>query len=235
MRVYKFADIPVGIENRGEYLEHACKDYLIENETPEFTISVTDKDLEYEQSRSEELFSKPYLEYIAIYRAFCEKAIDYNVVLMHGSVLEIGGHAYMFSAPSGTGKSTHARMWREHFGDRVTMINDDKPLLRFDGNDVYVYGTPWDGKHKLSSNKKAKLAGICFLSRGNENIINRINPDKALEQLVNQIYRPRDAAGLMKTLDYVDLLGKNVPLYEMKCNISEEAAAVAYEAMKKAQ
>ena len=138
----------------------------------------------------------------------------------------------MFTAPSGTGKSTHARMWREHFGNQVTMINDDKPLLRFREDGVYAYGTPWDGKHHLSTNKCAKLAGICFLHQAEKNSIEKISSEESVSLLLNQIYRPHNTEKLMKTLEYADRLISEVPMYVMGCNISEEAAEMAYNAMK---
>lgn len=233
--IYRFADIPVEIENRGRYFTDSCKEYLVKGVEPEFSISVTDADLEYEQEQDKEgvNYSKAYLEFIALYRQFSEKAVNYGVVLCHGSVVELDGRAYMFSAPSGTGKSTHTRMWRECFGDKVRMINDDKPLLRFEKDGIYAYGTPWDGKHHLSTNTRAKLAGICFLKRANDNNIRRIGSKDAVGLLMNQIYRPRNTEGFMKTLDYIDVLLKEVPMYELKCNISHEAAKVAYDEMSK--
>ena len=231
--IYRFGDIPVAVEYRGKYFEEKSRAYVARDEKPLFEICATDEDLEYENKHAEENVphSRAYLEHIAIYRKFCEKAIDYNVVLCHGSVVEYENEAYMFTAPSGTGKSTHTRMWREHFGEKVKMINDDKPLLRFSDEGVYVYGTPWDGKHHLSTNTKSKLNAICFLHQDKENKIARVNNQQALPLLMNQIYRPRQPEGMLKTMDYVDLLMKKIPMYIMGCTISYEAAQVAYDAM----
>lgn len=232
--IYKFGDVPVEIRNRGQYFRDCCIDYLAKDETPKFTILATDEDLEYEQSHAEDdnKFSKSYLEFVALYRKFCEKVLDFGVVLCHGSVVEYKNMAYMFTAPSGTGKSTHAKLWRQHFGSDVVMINDDKPLLRFEEDGIYAYGTPWDGKHHLSTNKRAKLAGICFLHQAEENSITRINAEEAVSLLMNQIYRPRHTEGLIKTMGYADRLISEVPMYSMGCTISEEAVVMAYNAMK---
>lgn len=231
--IYKFADIAVEVRNRGQYFYDSCVDYLAENEEPQISILATDEDLAYEQAQSEDgiNFSKSYLEFIALYRQFCEKVLDYGVVLCHGSVVELDGKAYMFTAPSGTGKSTHARMWRETFGDRVVMVNDDKPLLKFTESGVYAYGTPWDGKHHLSTNKCAKLAGICFLHQAEENNIKKIGSQESVSLLMNQIYRPRNMEGMLKTMEYVDRLIREVPMYSMGCTISKEAAEMAYKIM----
>lgn len=233
--VYKFADIPVEIEASGEYFQKICGDYIAKNEQPLFKINITDEDIEFEQSRAEEnaKFQKSYLEYIAIYRKFCEKAIEYNVILMHGSVVAVDGKAYMFSAPSGTGKSTHASLWRKVFKDRVKMVNDDKPLLKLADGKIYAYGTPWDGKHRLSTNMRAPLEGICFLHQAQKNEIKCISADEALKYVMNQVYRPTDPLMMMKTLDYVEELLKKVPVYSMGCNMLEEAAIKAYDKMKR--
>lgn len=231
--IYKFADIAVEVKNRGQYFYDCCKEYLAEDEQPKLSILATDEDLEYEQAHAEDdiQFSKSYLEFIALYRQFCEKVLDFGVVLCHGSVVELDGKAFMFTAPSGTGKSTHARMWREAFGDRVIMINDDKPLLKFTENGIWAYGTPWDGKHHLSNNRCAKLAGICFLNQAEENSIRRISAQEAVPLLMNQIYRPRNAEDLLKTMDYADKLINEVSMFSMGCTISKEAAEMAYKAM----
>ncbi|MCR5736987.1 MAG: hypothetical protein K6G64_04985 [Eubacterium sp.] len=233
--IYEFGEIPVEVYHRGAYFKEACRDYLAEGKTPIFSIRATDEDLAFEQSHAEDdtKFGKSYLEYIALYRLFCEQAVSYGVFLCHGSVLEMGGEAYMFTAASGTGKSTHARLWRETFGERVTMINDDKPLLRVKEDGIYAYGTPWDGKHHLSTNGNAKLKGICFLKQAKENRIRPLKKEEILPLIMNQIYRPRTVEGMMKTMEFVDLLLSKVPMYELECNISEEAVKLAYEAMSK--
>lgn len=231
---FKFGDIPIEVSHRGQYFYDQCKEYLTEEE-PKFHILATDKDLQYEQdcADEDEKYTKSYLEYVALYRLFCEKSIDYNVFLCHGSVIEVDGKAYMFTAPSGTGKSTHTRLWREYFQERGLMINDDKPLLKLEDDIIYAYGTPWDGKHQLSTNKRAPLVGICFLYQAEENHIERIDSQQAIGLLMNQIYRPRNVDGLMKTMDFAEKLMNQVPMYKMGCNISIEAAKMAYEEMSK--
>ena len=230
---YKFGDIPVEITYRGGYFDQKAKDYITDEE-PLFSIFASDEDLAYEEEHSEEgaSHSKPYLEFVALYRLFCEKAVDYGVVLFHASVVELDGECYCFTAKSGTGKSTHSRMWREVFGERAVMINDDKPLIREEDGKFYAYGTPWDGKHELSVNRRSPIKAICYIERGEENEIKKVNTPDVTYNLIAQVYRPRQEAGLMKTLDFVDSMLKSIPMYKMKCNISHEAAQMAYDAMK---
>ena len=239
-----------------------CKEYLcseeraagLQEEAPDFTVTITPQDIEYEKQRSAEEdaamgiptrpFKDEYLETLAVYRKICDQMPERNTFLFHCSAVAVDGKAYLFTAPSGTGKSTHARFWREMFGDRAVMINDDKPLLRVvsgntqtskDGTpvqpQVLVYGTPWDGKHRLSTNTVSPVAGICLLERGEENSVERIAKEDAFPRLMQQTYRPQSPVALMKTMALLDAVASNVPLYKLRCNMEPEAARVAYEGM----
>ena len=158
---------------------------------------------------------------------------EYDTFLFHGSAVAADGAAYIFTAKSGTGKSTHAALWREMLGERAVMVNDDKPLLRvhLDGT-ATVYGTPWDGKHHLSHNA-VPVRAICILERAHENRIRRITKAEALPMLIQQAYRPADPAALQKTLMLLDRL--NVKLFRLGCNMDLSAARLSYNAMKEEQ
>ena len=153
----------------------------------------------------------------------------YNTILFHGSVLAIDGRGYLFTAPSGTGKSTHTRLWKEYFKDRIIVVNDDKPFLKIEGDEVFAYGTPWDGKHRLSSNIKIPLKGICILSQDRENWIKKIDGKSVYPYLYNQVYHIlNERENAIKTLQIFDKLLKIVPIYKMGCNISYDAAKTSY-------
>ena len=143
--------------------------------------------------------------------------------MLHGSTVAVDGKAYLFTAPCGTGKSTHTRLWRELFGARAVMVNDDKPFLQFTPNGVLAYGSPWSGKHGLASNICVPLQGICLLHRGQENVIRPARAEDLIGILRHQAYGDADAL--------VDKLARSVPLWEMDCNKNLEAARIAYEAM----
>ena len=134
-------------------------------------------------------------------------------------------------ARSGTGKSTHTRFWREVFGDRAVMINDDKPFLRIEPEAVTAFGSPWSGKHGLATNICVPLQGICFLNRGKENVIHRIEAERGIPALRRQMHTPTDEVLLESALALADKLAKTVPLWEMDCNTEPEAARVSYLAM----
>lgn len=230
---YRIADVSFEMSCQYDFTTHMCMDYEIEfDDVTQFYIEVSDEEILREDSMDEGIHSSSYLESLALYRKLCEKMLDYDSFLFHCSAVEVEGRAYLFAAPSGTGKSTHTRLWREHFGDKAVMINDDKPLLQVREDAIYVCGTPWCGKHGLNTNKKVPIQGICILARGMENKIERISPVEAYPDLYKQTYRPKDRAKMIKTLALLKELAERIPMYKMFCTISEEAAVVAWNGMR---
>ena len=158
----KLADVPIGVHALNDRSRDFCAGYLC-GEEPAFEVTVTEAMIAAERAHSGEdggLFSDAYLERLAIYREIAERMVERDVLLFHGSAILVDGVSYLFTAPSGTGKSTHARLWRENLpalGHTVSMVNDDKPLLKFTGEGIFVCGTPWNGKHRLGENTIAPL------------------------------------------------------------------------------
>jgi hypothetical protein len=229
-KTYRFADIPVLARYRDTFMEEMCREYET-GEEPQYEIAVTKEDVERE-IQEDENFPYGYLETLAFYRKFCRQALMENVILFHSSVVAVDDKAYLFTAPSGTGKSTHTALWRKVFGERAVMINDDKPLIRFQEDGIWVYGTPWDGKHRISTNTRAKVRAICILERGESNRIWEESFFDAYPVILNQTYRPDDEDGMAKTLELVNVLMTKIKIYRMSCTISEDAAKMAYETMK---
>lgn len=221
------------------------KEYHTEAE-PEFDIVTEKEDIEYERRKSEaedikegipiRYFTDEYLETLAVYRKIAEQMLSYDTILFHGSVIAVDGEGYLFTAKSGTGKSTHTRLWRETFGDRAVMVNDDKPLLRITKDGVIAYGTPWDGKHRLSTNTSVPLKGICILERSTKNHIIRLDTKEQLRSaypmMVQQTHKSSNPASARRTMELIDRLMEAVPIYRLSCNMESEAAKVAYEGMQ---
>ena len=238
--VYKIAGITVLIESLYERIHRMSVDYLT-SEIPEYFIKTTEEDIEKERNlsaqedrecgREARAFPPDYLETLAVYRLFVEKVTEKDVILFHSTAIEANGKAYLFTAPSGTGKSTHAAIWRRVYGERVRMINDDKPLIRFEGGKATVYGTPWNGKHRLGANIYAPVSGICFLNRGTENRIQRISVGEALPGLLGQTYRPEDPESMATVLKLLVKLSSDVPMWKLWCNMEDSAAKLSYETM----
>lgn len=225
-----------------DYAKEFCKNYLTEAEA-DFSVTVNPGDIDYEREKSareDEVegipvrqFTPEYLETLAIYRKIVEKMLDYGAFLFHGSAISMDGEGYLFTAKSGTGKSTHTRRWRMNYGKRCIMVNDDKPLLLVRDDVVMVCGTPWDGKHRKSTNVMVPLKGIVLLERGVVNEIEPVDVSTALPLLLQQTYRPAHPLAMTKTLCLMEQMTKKVGLYRLKCNMDPESARVAYEGMNR--
>lgn len=217
-----------------------CADYLCEA-APDYEIRITADDIAFEREKSERedrlegkpprVFSDAYLEIIAVQRKLAECLFQADTLLFHGSVVAVDGSAYLFTAKSGTGKSTHTRLWREVFGARAVMINDDKPFLHVAADGVTAYGSPWNGKHRIGSNTAAPLRAICILQRGTENRIRRIPAKEAVSMLFQQSNRPMNRQRFPQYMTLLDKLAAQVVFYQLECNMEPQAAVVAYEAM----
>ena len=216
-----------------------CKHYLTDAE-PEYRIEVFREDLVFEQeqldieAREEGMkrrkFSDPFLERTAIQRKVADFLLLRDVVLFHGSGLALDGAGFLFTAACGTGKSTHARFWRETLG--AVAVNDDKPFLKISPTGVTMFGAPWSGKHGLDANMAVPLKGLCILHRGSENRIRKITPDEAIEELLHHGCAPTDSADAPKFRALIRQLAETVPLWRMECTKDPSAAATAREAME---
>ncbi len=229
----KIAGLVADIRRDNPILNRQCADYLTE-EAPDFTVDFGEDYIEREiekEIRCDLSFPPAYSEYLAIYRYLCTRFIDYDGFLMHGSALAYDQNAYLFCAPSGTGKSTHAALWREVFGERVVMINDDKPLIRKIEGVFHACGTPWSGKHDLDRNLALPLKGVVLLFRGDHARIERAAPKDLLGQLFNQIYRPSDSEKYLRTIDLVGEMLESCPVYRLFCTPTPNAARTAFQAL----
>lgn len=236
------AGVPVGVSAMFSSTRDYCRAYFTE-EAPVFYVSTTREDLDFEQQKAREEailegfrfrdFPDPYLERTAIQRKIAEKLFAYDTLVFHGSVVAVDGRGYLFTAKSGTGKSTHTRFWRETFGNRAVMVNDDKPFLRIGEEEILVCGSPWSGKHGLDTNITVPLKAICILERGTENRIRAIGAKDALMMLMQQSNRPLDRNYLPKYMDLIDGLANKTALWKMECNLDPAAARVAFDAMSR--
>ena len=237
----ELAGTVIKIEPMYDYIRNYCKEYLTESHE-QFTVRTEQTDIDYERQKSEaedkkegnpvRAFSEGYLETLAVYRKITERLLTSNIILFHGSAIAVDGVAYLFTAKSGTGKSTHTRLWREQFGERAIMINDDKPLLELTENGVFVHGTPWAGKHNLATKCSVPLKAICVLNRAETNHIKEVTSREIYGMLLQQVYRPTDAEEMLQTMKHIDNLMNQVKFYQLGCNMDKEAAIISYNGMK---
>lgn len=239
--IYKLADLNVEISVRGKYCVELLAPYKIdelgENGVKiDFSVEVTDSDLE-ECVKSAPEFSKAYHESLCVLRKISAKLLtDYNGFLFHSSTVEYKGRAYSFTAKSGTGKSTHTSLLKSLLKDELDWINDDKPFVRYfpEEDKFYCYGNPWNGKHERGRNMKAPLCGVCFLSRGEINEIERVkDPISYMSFIMNQVVYPENGVQAENLLSLLQVMFEKVKFYALKCNMEQLAPVTSFNAMMK--
>ena len=205
----------------------------------QFTVEVGEADVEFSKELLKRSFGEPrqpyndcFLENLSIQNMLSRKLLDDGVLQIHGSALCMDGEGYIFTAPSGTGKSTHARFWRETFGERVWMINDDKPMVRLADGKATVYGTPWAGKHRLNTNASAPLKAIVWLTRDTENHIAPMAKADAFPVLMGQTAWARTGPQKPQTMRLLKELLDAAAFYHLGCNLDPEAARIAWQGMQ---
>ena len=172
-------------------------------------------------------------EYMSTGAHFYTQLLNYNGLMLHSSAVVIDGKAYLFTANSGTGKSTHTNLWLEYFGEQAYILNDDKPALRLIDGKWYAFGTPWSGKYDMSVNKGVELGGIAVLERAEENSIVPYKGARVIFDIYSQVNRPKSYNMREKMLALIGQIVTDVPIWKLKCNMNIEAAQIAYEAMCK--
>ena len=170
-------------------------------------------------------------EYISTGFNFYKKLLEYNGIMLHSSVVGYNGKAYLFTADSGVGKSTHTKLWLELLGDSAFILNDDKPALRILNGKWFAFGTPWSGKHDISENAGLPIAGIAVLSRAQENKIVPFNGRDAIKLIIKQTNRPKEKEDCEIFLGLLENLFTEIPVWKLECNTSLDAAKIAYETM----
>ncbi len=233
----KMANLVMEIHHRYGFVRRLCQEYMIAFDgTPDLVVEVTEQEIEQERSIAEFPVSAGYAEGICIYRNICTRLPSlFGAYLMHCALIEYEGRGYAFAAKSGTGKSTHIMQWQKEFGEGVHIVNGDKPILRFENGELMAYGTPWCGKEGFQINTSVPLKAICFLERDRENHIHRISAKEAVVRIFHQVLTPSDLATLDAFLPLLDRTLKEIPCYVLGCNISTEAARVAYEGMNRTE
>ena len=235
------AGVSIGIHSIYDEVYTLCKEYLRDDTTEAFSVSVSREDIrcEAEKSIRESLFEgnpvmifpDSYLETLVVYRKIAVGLLQYRTYLMHGSVVSVDGCAYLFTAQSGVGKTTHTRLWLDHIPG-AEIVNGDKPLLCVGSGGVLACGTPWAGKEGMNRNCIVPLRAICILQRGQENRIDEVPFQQIYPVILQQTYRPSQPEAMIKTLALVAEMSRYVRFYRMSCNMEPEAAWTAYREMR---
>ena len=225
---YRIADLIVEMDSFGRTATQA-EPYLISEEAKS-DICISSDWRAFQKSQPH--LSDEDCEYLMTGSSFYYQLVGFEGLLLHSSAVVMDGKAYVFSAPCGTGKSTHTSLWMKAFGeDRVQLLNDDKPALRCIDGTWYAYGTPWSGKFDKNVNMKAPLGGICVLRRGDVNKIEPYSGFEAVHALLEQTTRTKTPEFMNKMLELLDKLIQAVPVWRLECNMELDAAKLSHRVM----
>ena len=226
------ADLVIEIDNKYDYISEKCSDYLYtgDRET-DIPIKVTEEEIIEQKNASTEFFTNEYLEYLITYRKIADEILNFDAFVMHGTVIKVEDKGIMFTAVSGTGKTTHMLLWFKLLGDKLTVINGDKPIIRFFDGVPYAYGTPWCGKEGYNTNDRVILSDICLIERGEVDEAMFATQLDVFSHFIKQIYRPSKTELINKTFDLAGKLFKFSNLRKFKCRKNISAAKTAYKAI----
>ena len=224
----KIADLIAEVPEAGG-LAPRCQSYIW---TEECTPDIVIRETEYDAARYPTSLREETVAYMESSRLFYRALLENDGFYLQASAVCVDGRAYLFSGPSGMGKTTHTRLWQQIFGEKAQVINDDKPALRCLDGIWYAYGTPWCGKDGININRKVPLAGICFLRQAPHNKIRRLSPLEAATNIISQtIRRFKNLDRLDMMLSHVDKLVREIPVYELENRPELEAAYLSYNTM----
>ena len=227
----EFSKLKIGVKSIYDFTERFCFDYLTQGDV-DFSVSTSEEKIREEIEISEFDPTPDYAESICIYREIAERLPLYNRCIFHGAVIEYNNKGYIFTAPSGTGKTTHISLWKKYLGnENVNIVNGDKPILHIRENAVTAYATPYAGKEGYQNHSFVDIKAICFIKQAKENKIYRLKSSECLADIMAQIYRPYNSGALVKTLELLDLLMRGIPVYRLECDMSEDAVKCSFEGL----
>lgn len=229
----ELAGLRVRLHNRYENVERLCRDYIVPpGGIVDLEVEASEWELDEERALAPELpATRGYTESVVLYEKLSCLLPPFDAFVMHSSVLAVDGRAFCFAAEPGVGKSTHTRYWRELLGERVTVINGDKPIYRFLDGELMAYGTPWCGKEGWNANTSAPLRGLCLLERAEESFIERVDGFACLERLMKQFYLPGGRIDTLRMAELIDRMLETVPVWRLQVKNDISAAELASKAL----
>jgi len=231
------------IESEYGEIDCFCNEFVVKKELPDCEIYVDQRDLDYEwlkahgaEGNNDSLSCKsmkPILERKAILRKINEKLPDFCTIMMHGAVVSDGSNAIMFTAPSGEGKTTRAKLLIECMPG-LFILNGDKPFIRLQNNDVFVYSSPWKGKEGDGVNTSASLKSVFLLERSDHIEISEQTMDESFGFLASQTCMPEQTVNALKTIQLIRELYGKVKIFKFKAPPTREAVMKAWDLSIKA-
>ena len=236
----ELAGMKIEVECQYRYVFNWCKRYLAHFDKPDFIISTSQEeivanriDVPAKETGSQGVavcYADEYIEPFIVGQKIAERALSYDAFLMHGAVVATEGLGYLFTAASGVGKSTRAKIWLDEYPGSF-IVNGDKPLIKVTDSEIFACGTPWCGNEGWNTNTMVPLKAIFLLERADEkqNTIEEVSLGKAFPILLQQTYRPRDTENMRKTIVLLKALEGKIKIYRFQSAPTSEAIRLAYE------
>lgn len=233
----KLADFNVLFDSDIKQLPKILRDYLFDFETADISVNISDADIEFEKQAVKEETPNTYLttyKLAALFRKMAENLPEWDAFVLHSACFDVEGTGVAFAAHSGTGKTTHMGLWQQYLGEKMVVVNGDKPIIRFfpEEPDIpYAYGSPWNGKEHFGCNMRTKLRHICFIERSETNFVEKIDKKAAVDRIMKQVYMPENPQAMLKTIELINRLFSCCELWIIHCNMESQAAEIAYNAV----
>ena len=208
--------IPIEIDNKYSLTETICSPFKTARK-PVIAINVSPEEILHEEGES-----SAHAELLCIHRKIALALLDYDAFLLHAAVVDIDGHGLAFSAPSGIGKTTRVLQWKDTFGERLKVINGDKPIIRFVDDQLLAFGTPWMGKEGLGCDSSVPLEYVCFLERSEDVALTKLNYEQIIPLLFRQVLFPKDKDQVERFMSLMDRFLNQVSFFLLKCNLEKE-------------
>ncbi len=230
MAFYKICDLCVEMSPTFDELAERAKPFLCEKQEADITIPLpTDKS---KQLAEETGLTVPLAEYQLSCLAFCKEILHRGGFVLHASAVKYGDSVYLFSAPSGVGKSTHAHIWERKYGAKI--INDDKPAIMIKNGRAIAYGTPWCGSGFVRENESGNVKVLYFIRRAQHNRAFKLDSETKTYLLLESMLRPSDEKSMDSLCEYIDAFVKSCPIMGLECNMLPQAAETAYKSAEEA-
>lgn len=232
----KVADIVIEIDNRYQEIENFCSKYRVAGDEPAcFRVSTSPEENEnskrWYRAYEEMELSDDEAERDQMQHRIYPRLPEFDAFWLHACVVEKDGEAYAFTAPSGFGKTTHARLWKQLFGDKVRIINGDNPVITMRSGRFLAWGTPWCGKEGWSVNTGVPLKAVCYIKQSENNRLEQLDRLGAYARLIDFSRVYQNPQNMDKFFSLYECLVERVPFYQMNCNMELEAARISYEGM----
>ena len=228
----KVADLLIDVVAKGELSARICEPYLVDSAFTDISIYATPAQIKKKMASMPIPLTEEQAECICLHENLALKLVYHDAFVLHASLISYKGKGYAIVAPRGVGKTVHTNMWKAKFGDDVTIINGDKPILRRQSDGTYLaYGTPWCGKEGQGINAAVPLCGICLLSRGSRDLIKPVTVASYVDGIIRQVVFPTDTPSMIRGAHLLGDLIRTVPAIAAECTPTPNAAATVMRAL----